>query len=112
MSEIVYESDGFRVVSDSHGVVMSNKSTGRITPVYGDDVATVLEGIRVHAATSAPVEEITDRYLSQFLTAVEHGEPAVYVPNDGSCDRLLAGHKHCVHGHTTDCPDMDNCTVR
>jgi hypothetical protein len=27
------------------------------------------------------------------------------------CGALLPGHRHCVHGHTEDCPNPDECDL-
>lgn len=27
------------------------------------------------------------------------------------CRDLPAGHRHCKHGHSDDCPDVDNCEL-
>ncbi len=43
--------------------------------------------------------------------AEQSGIPARTKPTFIGCDRYLPGHRHCVHGHAAECPDMDNCEM-
>lgn len=44
----------------------------------------------------------------------EHGycdRPGDHIELGRACSALSPGHRHCVHGHTEDCPDPENCDL-